>query len=230
MKKTLIALTCCMTASVAQADTPEAALLKQRTAEFRQDVVRVADNVYTFTGHSVQPVSMIVGTNGLNVVDTGIDTRSAQGVLTEMRKITPLPVKAVILTHGHGDHIGGVPVFAAEGSPDIWARGNLGDEGHAFKSAGLTITSKRGARQGGFLLPPDKRINNGIARAYYPKRGGEVFGAKGMVKPTHRLTEDRMTINFDGVELDLVSLNGETKDSLYVWYPDKRVLFSGDNF
>jgi len=205
-------------------------LLKARTAEFRKDVVQVADNVYTFTGHSVQPVSMIVGDDGLVIVDTGIDTRSAEGVLAEMRKITALPVKAIVLTHGHGDHTGGVPVFAAEGSPDIWARGNFGDEGHAFKAAGLTITGKRGAWQGGFLLPPEKRINNGVARAYYPKRGGEVFDPQASFKPTHNLTEDRKTIEVAGLQLDLVSINGETKDALYVWYAGKRVLFTGDNF
>ncbi|VGO22588.1 alkyl sulfatase dimerization domain-containing protein [Pontiella sulfatireligans] len=230
MKTILTATALCIIASISGAETSETAVLKKRTAEFRKDVVQVAGNVYTATGYSVQPVSMIVGDDGLVIVDTGLDTISAQGVLAEFRKITALPIKAIILTHGHGDHTGGLPVFAAEGSPDIWARGNFGDEGHAFESAGLTINRKRGARQGGFLLPPEKRINNGVAQAYYPKRGGAVFGADKSVQPNKHLTEARKTIEYAGIKIDLVSLNGETKDALYVWYPEQRVLFSGDNF
>ena len=30
--------------------------------------------------------------------------------------------------------------------------------------------------------------------------------------------------------MELVSVNGETNDALYVWLPEKRVLFAGDNF
>ena len=54
MKRALIALALYTAASVAGADTPETALLEARSAEFRKDVVQVADNVYTFTGYSVQ--------------------------------------------------------------------------------------------------------------------------------------------------------------------------------
>lgn len=213
-------------------DTEATRLLKGRTAEFNQDVIKVTDGVYTAIGFSVSAVSMIVGDDGVVIIDTGMDTTSAKAVLAAFRKISTKPIKAIIITHGHGDHTGGIPVFAAEGNPQIWARSNFGSEGVAMKAAGLTIQNVRGARQGGFKLPPEKRINNGVAKAYWPKRGGSVFEAPGGKdgEPTHWLTESRKRISIAGLELDLVGVNGETDDALYIWFPAKRVLFSGDNF
>lgn len=117
MKTILTSLALGIVASISTAASPATTLLKQRTAEFRKDIIQLAENVYTATGYSVQPVSMIVGEDGIVIVDTGMDTISAQGVLAEFRKISKLLIKAIILTHGHGDHTGGLPVFAAEGAP-----------------------------------------------------------------------------------------------------------------
>jgi len=205
-------------------------LLKARTAEFEQDVIEVTEGVYTAVGYSVSTVSMIVGDNGIVIVDTGMDTVSAEKVLADFRKISERPVKAIILTHSHGDHTGGVSVFAGNSKPQIWARSNFGSEAHPLEQAGLTIQKVRGARQGGFKLPPEKRINNGVAKAYWPKRGGAVFGSEKALKPTHLLSEERKKLEIAGVEVELVAVNAETTDALYVWLPGRRVLFAGDNF
>jgi len=215
----------------ASAQSAEATrLLKQRSAEFEREVIRVTDGVYTAVGYSVQPVTMIVGDDGLIIVDTGMDTNSAEKVLADFRRISDKPIVAVILTHSHGDHTGGLPVFTREGDPQVWARDNFGDEMNALSSVGLTINNVRGARQGGFKLPPEKRINNGIAQAYWPKRAGAVFGSKADIKPTHLVEGPRQRVTVAGVDLDLVATAGETYDHLYVWVPAKRMLFSGDNY
>lgn len=223
---------CVSAPGVRAEETPATKLLKARNAEFRKEVIKVTDGIYTAVGYSVQPVSMIVGTDGLIIVDTGMDTESAEAVLGDFRKITKKPIQAIIFTHGHGDHTGGAAVFAAGGKPQVWARSNFKAEANAFKSAGLTFQKVRGTRQGGFKLPPEKRINNGIAKAYWPKRGGSVFesAGKGAVKPTHTFSEPRKKLRIVGVDLELVAATGETYDQLYVWLPEKKVLFSGDNF
>jgi len=211
-------------------DSEATRLLKARSAEFEREVIKVTEGVYTAVGYSVQPVSMIVGNDGVIIVDTGMDTVSAEQVLADFRKITDKPVKAIVLTHSHGDHTGGVPVFAGQGTPPIWARSNFGSESGPLHAAGLTFQNVRGARQGGFKLPPEKRINNGVARAYWPQRGGEVFSSGEKIGPTHTFSGRRQSLEIAGVKLELVAVNGETEDALYVWLPEKRVLFSGDNF
>lgn len=216
--------------SAQSTETEATRLLKQRSAEFEREVIRVTEGVYTAVGYSVSTVTMIVGDDGLIIVDTGMDTPSAEQVLADFRKISDKPIAAVILTHSHGDHTGGLPVFTREGEPQVWARGNFGAEKDALNSVGLTIQKVRGARQGGFKLPPEKRINNGVAQAYWPKRGGDVFGSKKEIKPTHEVIGPRRRISIAGIDLDLVAVTGETYDHLYVWFPAKRVLFSGDNY
>ena len=57
-----------------------------------------------------------------------------------------------------------------------------------------------------------------------------MFGASKAVQPGHLLDQKRKSITLAGVELELVTATGETHDQLYLWYPEKRALFSGDNF
>ncbi len=140
------------------------------------------------------------------------------------------PVKAIIFTHSHGDHTGGTAAFLGHERPQIWAHENFGSEARPLVAGGVSFQNVRGARQAGFGLPPEERINNGIAPVRYPKRGGSAFASDGETKPTHFLEGDRQTIEVAGIELELVSSPGETNDQLFVWYPASRVLFAGDNF
>jgi uncharacterized sulfatase len=60
--------------------------------------------------------------------------------------------------------------------------------------------------------------------------GERVTFEDGAVKPNRTFVDGRKRIVIAGVEIDLVAVNGETEDALYVWLPDRKVLFSGDNF
>ena len=144
---------------------------------------------------------MIVGADGVIVIDTQVDPPAAEGVLTAFRNITDKPVKAIVLTHGHGDHTGGIGVFAAAGGPEVWARQGYGEERRWLEEAGLHVYRARGVRQAGFMLTPEERLNNGVAQAYWPKRGGAAFDAQG--RPTHFFAERRKTLEVAGVRLEL---------------------------
>lgn len=206
-------------------------LLKERSEHLKPIMTKVSASVYTASGYSPANISMIVGEDGLVIVDTGMSPEHARTVLTEFRKISDLPIKGIILTHGHGDHTGGASVFVEDGEqkPAIFAHSPFNTEGEHFQSGGVTINGLRGARQGGFRLPPDKRINNGIAPAVYPSEERNAFVGEPPV-PTDTFQDGRRKISVAGLDLELVAAPGETADQLYVWFPKERVVFTGDNF
>ena len=80
------------------------------------------------------------------------------------------------------------------------------------------------------MLSPEQRINNGIAKAFWPDRKGGIWGADHKIGPSHIFNSERQKINIAGLDLELVAATGETHDGLYLWYPAEHVVFAGDNF
>jgi cyclase len=58
----------------------------------------------------------VIGDDGVAVIDTFQDPRPARALLTEIRKLTPLPIRFVLNTHYHLDHVNGNDVFAVAGA------------------------------------------------------------------------------------------------------------------
>ena len=58
----------------------------------------------------------VIGDDGVAVIDTFQDPRPARTLLLEIRKLTPLPIRFVVNTHYHLDHVNGNDVFAAAGA------------------------------------------------------------------------------------------------------------------
>src|SRR5271170_2586438 len=55
----------------------------------------------------------VIGDEGVLVIDTFQDPRPAKALLAEIRKLTRLPIRFVVNTHYHLDHVNGNDVFAA---------------------------------------------------------------------------------------------------------------------
>jgi cyclase len=58
----------------------------------------------------------VIGDDGVLVIDTFQDPRPAKTLLADIRKLTPLPIRFVVNTHYHLDHVNGNDVFAAAGA------------------------------------------------------------------------------------------------------------------
>ena len=64
----------------------------------------------------------VIGGDGVLVIDTFQDPRPAETLLGEIRKLTPLPIRFVVNTHYHLDHVNGNDVFAAAGATIVAQR------------------------------------------------------------------------------------------------------------
>ena len=58
----------------------------------------------------------VIGADGVAVIDSFASANAAKELLAEIRQRTKLPIKFVINTHYHGDHVGGNGVFADAGA------------------------------------------------------------------------------------------------------------------
>jgi uncharacterized sulfatase len=208
---------------------------------FEPKVIKVADNVYTAIGYQVTANSMIVGKDGVIIVDPGQMPLTASRVRKAFEEITDKPVKAIIYTHSHGDHVNGAPAFYEEEKGiQVWARSNYGSEQARNVMTGLT-GGVRTSNSQGFDLKPEQKLGVGVAIPPERRPTGSMMvdgnspapqtrSRPQQIEPTHTFSEDRKRIIVSGVTIDLVAAPGETADQLYVWLPDQKVIFAGDNF
>lgn len=86
-----------------------AACGQQPPAPLKVELIR--DGVYVIKGGSGANAGLIVGRSEAIVIDAKMTEESAQAMLAEIRKLTPNPVRRLILTHSDGDHVNGLAGF-----------------------------------------------------------------------------------------------------------------------
>ncbi len=113
-----------------------AAILSAAAAEAppRFSVREVAPGVFAAIANPADESALgnagfVVGSDAVLVIDTLATPEAAAELSAEIRRRTPLPVRWVVDTHHHGDHVGGNAVFGAAGAAILahenvraWAR------------------------------------------------------------------------------------------------------------
>ena len=88
--------------------------LTEHSKIMEKKVYRVRDNVYLAYGYGLANSTMVVGSDGVIIIDVMEDLERGTEVLAEFRKITDKPIKAIVYSHNHIDHVGGARAFASK--------------------------------------------------------------------------------------------------------------------
>ncbi|MHB8908095.1 MAG: alkyl sulfatase dimerization domain-containing protein [Syntrophales bacterium] len=206
------------------AAVPEPVAVHCREAIGTPRVERISEHVWLAIGYDLASTVLIRTQEGHVIVDPGMSPVRAERAKKALLKETPAaPVRAIIYTHSHIDHVGGASVWA-EPATEIWATEAFAD--HFFKQYGLFITAEmaRGGRQFGLHVDPADLPCGALG-----PRPESVAAGGGVRLPT-RTFSGRKALSIGGVTLELIESHGETHDHLLVWIGGDGTLIAGDNF
>ncbi|MFN0118888.1 MAG: alkyl/aryl-sulfatase [Blastocatellia bacterium] len=210
-----------------QPDPKIDASLTAHSRKMTQRVYKVTDNVYHAVGFAVANVTMVVGRDGVVIIDTTESMTAAEAIAAAFRKITDKPVRAVVLTHNHSDHTGGVRAFAGEedvkaGRVAIYAHDTMLDTVISNASVVAPILGVRAIYTFGLTLEkgPEGHVNDGLGPAF-------VRGGQGFLAPT-RTFRDTLDVDVAGLKMRLLHAPSETDDEIVAWFPALKVLQSAE--
>ncbi len=201
--------------------------LAEHTKHFAQKVYKIGSNVYSAVGWGLGNTIMIVGTNGVIIVDTGVNLAGAASARDALRQYSDKPVKAIVYTHFHPDHWGGVgawttPEEVKSGKVEIIAHDTLLDNVVLQGGTVGAITAMRTGYSFGVFLPPEDVIsmNDGIG----PK---EMGGSANFIAPTKTFA-DKLDLTISGVKIQLQHVPSEADDEIVAYLPKENILLSAE--
>jgi alkyl sulfatase BDS1-like metallo-beta-lactamase superfamily hydrolase len=207
-------------------------LWRQSTLAAKQGLYEVVPGIYQVRGFDISNVTFVEGDTGIIVIDPLVSTEVAAAALALYRthRGGDRPVAAVIYTHSHVDHFGGVLGVTTQADVNAGAVAVLAPEGftaHAVQEnvyAGPAMT-RRATYMYGTLLPRGPQDQVGCGLGQTPSTG-EVA----VIVPTVdiRTTGEKHTI--DGVEIEFQMAPGtEAPAEMHFYFPRFRALCMAEN-
>ncbi|MDA2812902.1 MBL fold metallo-hydrolase [Nocardiopsis sp. RSe5-2] len=208
---------------------PEAnpSLWRQAQLCARHGLYEVTDGVYQVRGFDLSNMSIIEGTEGVVVIDPLMSVECAAAAMSLYREIRgDRPVKAVVYTHSHADHFGGVRGVLPEGAdvPVIAPEGFL-EHAVAENVYAGTAMNRRSVFMYGTVLGKDAshQIGAGLGQT-------TSTGTISLIEPTVTVTATGQQQVVDGVRLVFQLTPGtEAPAEMNVFLPDMRALCMAEN-
>uniref|UniRef100_Q0HY94 Linear primary-alkylsulfatase n=1 Tax=Shewanella sp. (strain MR-7) TaxID=60481 RepID=Q0HY94_SHESR len=191
----------------------------------------VTDGIYQVRGYDLSNITFIKGKTGWIVFDPLISQETAKAALDFVNeKLGKRPVVAVVYSHSHIDHFGGVRGIVDE--KDVKAGKVKIIASHGFTEHAVSENVIAGNAMGrraifmyGALLPRNEfgGVNGGLGQT-------TSTGLATLIEPTDIIekTGDEMTV--DGVKMVFQYTPGtEAPTEMNTWFPDKKALWMAEN-
>jgi alkyl sulfatase BDS1-like metallo-beta-lactamase superfamily hydrolase len=211
-------------------DTVNPSLWRQARLNAVHGLFKVTDGIYQVRGFDISNITFIEGERGYVVVDPLTSAQPAAAALKLMREHRgDKPVTAVIYTHSHVDHYGGIRGVLSEaeiaaGTPIVAPEGFL----KAAVSENVLLGNAMGRRATymyGALLPKDARghVDAGLGKTVST-------GSVSLVPPTISIRETGERLVLDGVEIVFqVTPDTEAPAEMNFLFPRHRALCMAEN-
>jgi alkyl sulfatase BDS1-like metallo-beta-lactamase superfamily hydrolase len=207
------------------ADTVPAALTAHaRTME--QGIYQVKENFFVAIGYGNANLTMVVGTDGIILIDSLENAEVAREALADLRRFSDKPIRALIYTHSHPDHSSGARGLL---DPADVERGQVAIYAHERLAAGM-----RGNPSLGIVSP----LRLAYSFGWGLERGAEGWvevglgpllrvGTTGFLPPTTAF-HGSLDIEVAGIRIRLQEAPSESDDEIVLWFPDHGVLHAAD--
>ncbi|WHZ09594.1 MAG: MBL-fold metallohydrolase [Burkholderiaceae bacterium] len=166
---------------------------------------KLSDNAYAYTAEGDPNTGVIIGDDGVMIIDATATPVAAQGVIQKIREITDKPIKYVVLTHYHAVRVLGASGYKDEGLEQIIASRDTRD-----------LIVERGQQD----------MDSEIGR--FPRLFEAADSIPGLTWPTLTFVGE-MTLWLGKLEVKIAQLGrGHTKGDTIVYLPSQNICFSGD--
>jgi alkyl sulfatase BDS1-like metallo-beta-lactamase superfamily hydrolase len=207
-------------------DTVNPSLWRQAQLNQRHGLFRVVDRIYQIRGFDLSNMTIIEGDTGVIVIDPLLSMETAAAALSLYYQHRPRkPVVAVIYTHSHADHWGGVKgvtneADVASGKVRIFAPEGFLERALSENLIAGNAIRRRALYQFGPLLPKGGRgqVDAGLGKTV-------ALGRTSLIPPTDLVGKSGERITIDGVQITFEMAPGtEAPAELYMFYPQFKVL------
>jgi alkyl sulfatase BDS1-like metallo-beta-lactamase superfamily hydrolase len=212
-------------------DTVNPSLWRHAQLLTKHGLFKVSDRIFQVRGFDVSNMTIVVGDTGLIIIDPLTTAEVAKAALTLARTaVGDKPVRAVIYTHSHADHFGGVRGVVEQADVDAGRVQIIAPEGFVEHAVGENIIagnamSRRATYQFGAGLPggPTGSMTSGIGPAVSS-------GTVTLIAPTRTIARTGEAMTIDGVQIEFqVTPGTEAPAEMNFYFPQFRALCLAEN-